>query len=478
MQALAAAPDGALLIASYDNDNATEQIRRVSPDGSKIETIAGTTNRQAPLGDGKPAKEAHIGAVADMTVAPDGTIYWTERYSQIGNWKGRLRKLAPDGIVTTVAGNGDLAAQDGNPAYDVAIGSDPKGVALGNDGSIYVALQFERKVIRIDPSGRVYRFAGKGIKDERGTIVFGRPAADSYIDSPVSVAAGTDGNVYIRSLGNDVSPSASVILRVGEDGVLQQAAGRLRGTCGAGGVDGEGATSACMQNHSITIGVDGDNGVTFADGRYLIRKVAPPLPGFEADGLALPSADGLEVYEFDRLGRHLRTRDGFTGQVLQTFEYDAAKRSAGIVDAFGNRTRIERDAAGKALAIVAPGGQRTTLTIDARRLAGERRQPGGGHVPLHLRRRAAQELPAAGGRDDPLRLRLDRAPDRPPRRRRRGAHARPATEIDGGSRVTIETGAGKKTTYSMEVMANGDRVRTVRRAVGRDVEVGRPASTG
>ena len=146
--------------------------------------------------------------------------------------------------------------------------------------------------------------------------------------------------------------------------MLQQAAGRLRGTCGAGGVDGEGATSACIQNHSITIGVDGDNGVTFADGRYLIRKVAPPLPGFEADGLALPSADGLEVYEFDRLGRHLRTRDGFTGQVLQTFEYDAAKQLTGMVDAFGNRTRIERDGAGKALAIVAPGGQRTALTVD------------------------------------------------------------------------------------------------------------------
>ena len=104
-----------------------------------------------------------------------------------------------------------------------------------------------------------------------------------------------------------------MILRVGEDGVLQQDAGRLRGTCGAGGVDGEGATSVCMQNHSMTIGVDGDNGVTFADGRYLIRKVAPPLPGFDADGLALPSGDGPEVYEFDRLGRHLRTRDGLTG---------------------------------------------------------------------------------------------------------------------------------------------------------------------
>ena len=103
--------------------------------------------------------------------------------------------------------------------------------------------------------------------------------------------------------------------------------------------------------------------MTFADGRYLIRKVAPPLPGFEAEGLALPSTDGLEVYEFDRLGRHLRTRDGLTGASLQTFEYDATKRLVGVVDAYGNRTRIERDGAGTATAIVAPGGQRTALTI-------------------------------------------------------------------------------------------------------------------
>ena len=99
------------------------------PDLDRISSMR--ADLEETLGDGKPAMEAHIGAIADMVAAPDGTVYWTERYSQIGNWKGRLRKLAPDGIVTTVAGNGDKPAQDGNPAYDVAIGSDPKGVALG-----------------------------------------------------------------------------------------------------------------------------------------------------------------------------------------------------------------------------------------------------------------------------------------------------------------------------------------------------------
>ena len=364
VQQLAAAPDGALIIASYDGDYDTEIFRRVSPDGSKIETIAGTLDRSAPLGDGKPAREAHIGIVNDLIVAPDGTIYWTERYSQRGGWKGRLRKVAPDGIVTTVAGGGDKLPENGTPAAETTLGNDPKGLAIGNDGSIYIAQPYEKKVTRIDPSGRTFRFAGKGVYNERGRIESGRQAAESYIDSPMTLAAGTDGNVYIRVAGYDVSPSNAVILRVDDNGILQQYAGRLTGTCGVGGIDGEGATSVCMQNHSMTIGVDGDNGLTFADGRYLIRKVAPPLPGFNADGLALPSGDGSEVYEFDRNGRHLRTRNGLNGQTLKTFEYDAAKQLVGVVDAFGKRTRIERDGAGKALAIVAPGGQRTALTVD------------------------------------------------------------------------------------------------------------------
>ena len=163
----------------------------------------------------------------------------------------------------------------------------------------------------------------------------------------------------------------------------------------------------------MTIGVDGDGGVTFADGRYLIRKVAPPLPGFDADGLALPSGDGPEVYEFDRNGRHLRTRDGLTGAVLKTFEYDAAKRLVGVVDAFGKRTRIERDGAGKALAVdraraasarrwssMATAGSRASPTRPARRSASPTTSG------LH------RELPQARGRHDPLRLRHHRPADR------------------------------------------------------------------
>jgi RHS repeat-associated protein len=466
VSALAAAADGSLLIAGYTDDSAATTIRRVSPDGSRIETIAGTLNRSAPFGDGKPALEAHIGNVNDMVAAPDGSIYWTERYSQLNGWKGRVRRIGQDGIVTTVIGAGAKLPENGNAAAESALGSDPQGLALGPDGSIYVAVPYTKQVIRIAPDGRTYRFAGKGVQGERGRITFGAQAAESYIDSPYSVAAAQDGSVYIRSLGYDVGVSAATILRVNGAGVLEHYAGRLRGTCGTG-ADGEAAPSVCMQNHSRTIGVDGDGGLTYADGRYRIRKVKPPLPGFDADTLALPSADGLELYEFDQHGRHLRTRDGLTGAIHRTFEYDAAKRLIGIADAFGNRTRIERDAAGTALAIVAPGGQRTalgmaggwleTVTNPAAELHRFAYHPGGAGLLASYRR------PEGGTThfdyDASGRLTRHRGADGEQRTLER-------TEHDGGFSVAVRTAGGRETRYSMDVLPSGDRRRTVQEPTG------------
>jgi RHS repeat-associated protein len=461
VSALATTPDGALLIAGYGDNYETQQIRRVSPDGAKIETIAGNANRQAPLGDGKPAREAHLGLINDMVGAPDGSIYWVERYSGINGWKGRLRRIGPDGIVTTVAGAGDIApSTTGTPAADIKLGNDPRGVALGPDGSIYIALGLEKMVVRITPDGTATRFAGKGVRTETGTIEPGRPAAESFIDAAYSVAVANDGAVYIRSLG-DVRPSASAILKVDESGILQHHAGRLRGLCGAGVPEGEGATSVCISNHSTTLGVDPDGGVTFADGRYLIRKVAPPLPGFDPDGLALPSGDGVEVYEFDRNGRHLRTRDANTGAVTKTFEYDAAKRLIGVVDPFGKRTRIERDGNGVATAVIAPGGQRTPLVINADGYLEALKNHRLGYHPGGLL--ASYRRPEGGTTrfdyDTTGRLIRHRGADGEERTLHR-------TETDRGPSVTIKTAGGRETVYSMEVLANGDRRRTVQMPTG------------
>jgi YD repeat-containing protein len=89
------------------------------------------------------------------------------------------------------------------------------------------------------------------------------------------------------------------------------------------------------------------------------------MPGFSANDLAIPSTDGSELYQFNSLGRHLKTLNALTGAVKYQFGYDTTGPLKSVTDGDGNVTTIERDAAGNATAILAPFGQRTTLTLDA-----------------------------------------------------------------------------------------------------------------
>ena len=204
----------------------------------------------------------------------------------------------------------------------------------------------------------------------------------------------------------------------------------------------------------MTIGVDGDGGVTFADGRYLIRKVAPPLPGLRrrrARAAVRRRPRGLRVRPQRPPPAH--PRRAHRRRSLKTFEYDAAKQLIGVVDAFGNahadRARRRRQGARDRRS----GRPAHRADRQRRRLARERHQPGRRGAPLHLRERArsrASASPRAARRASTTtptgRLIA------PSRRRRRGAHARPATEGEGGTRVTITTGAARTTKYSMQVL--------------------------
>ena len=134
-----------------------------------------------------------------MTVAPDGTIYWTERYSQRGGWKGLLRKLAPDGIVTTVAGAGDKPARAGrHAASEVTIGSDPRASRSGRRLDL-LALRVREEGHPDRPDGPHLRFAGRASRASAAQIESGRRGAASPTSTrPLTVAAGNDGNVYFR----------------------------------------------------------------------------------------------------------------------------------------------------------------------------------------------------------------------------------------------------------------------------------------
>jgi RHS repeat-associated protein len=462
--ALSVAPDGSLYFvltvpASYPRG----LIRRVAPDGT-ISTVAGSMD--AGFQDGVPGRQTAVTDPQAVLATADGSVYWTERPQTTNGMKGRLRRLSASGLVETIAGGGtDNQADDqdlgnGEPARENDFGGVPYGLAMGADGSLYFALPTEHIVERVTPDGWIHRVAGNRTAPV-GAPEYGLQATATAIGNPTGVATGPDGEVYLRH-DQPGAPSNVFLSSVRGDGVLQPVAGLARGQCGATSQDGEPATRTCIEAGRGLV-VDPDGTVVYQDGRGQIRRVESALPGFGGTSYAVPSQDGSEVWEFNGDGRHLRTVDGLTGVTLQRFTYDGAGRLTGIEDRDGRTTTIERAADGTPRTIVAPGGARTALDVDGHvtavrdplgrattmtyangGLLATLRRPEGGTSTLtyDARGRLTRDVDPDG-----VVTTLDR------------------TESDGHVKVDVSVG-GKVTTYELQVLANGDRRRTMLRPGG------------
>ncbi|MGZ8237201.1 MAG: PKD domain-containing protein, partial [Methylobacter sp.] len=339
---IAIGPDGSLYIADDEN----YRIRRVGADGI-ITTVAGT-GQFGDAGDGGPATQAQLEQPYGVAVGPDGSLYFSDRFSD------RIRRVGADGIITSVAGGGDNEGGDGGPATEARL-SFPEGIAIGQDGSLYIADTDNHRIRRVGADGIITTVAGTG---QQGYAGDGGPATQAQLSRPGGVAVDADGSLYIADTYN------YRIRQVGADGIITTVAGTGTGQEGYPGDGGPAAQTKLYLLHDITIGPDG----SFYIGQqssHRIRRVMSSLPGYGLIDALIPSPDGSELYHFDANGRHLRTLNALTRSVLYRFSYDDAGRLNTITDVDGDITRIERDAVGDPTAIVAPDGQRTALTLDA-----------------------------------------------------------------------------------------------------------------
>lgn len=220
---VAVAADGTIYIA----DSYNHRIRKVDP-GGRITTVAGpgpwNCDGYMPYqGDDGPAEQASLCGPEDVALDSDGNLY----IADTGN--GRIRKVDREGTITTVAGAGLFAGnpRDGGPATQALL-SGPTGIALDQDGDLFIAEAYACKIRKVDrSSGLISTVAGRGTCGLSGD---GRPATQALLSSPERVTLDPAGDLFISDTGNNR------VRRVDRSGMITTVAGNSEfGFAGEGG---------------------------------------------------------------------------------------------------------------------------------------------------------------------------------------------------------------------------------------------------
>lgn len=318
----------------YVADANSNLIRKITPDGL-VSTLAGGS----PLGyaDGTGADAGFYDPRA-LGVDADGNVYVAEAANNT------IRKITPEGVVTTLAGSQRAGSADGNGAN--ASFSYPSGIAVSASGTVYVADYFNSKIRQITPDGDVTTLAGGtwGYADGMGSA--------AQFDGPYKLAVDAQGNVFVGEAGNlrirVVKPDGEVSTLAGDgsggewDGTGTDAG---FGTFAGMAFDASGTLYVSSNNSSLRqVTADGVVTTVFASPSSTDGPAAEA--GFSGPrGVAVDAAGNTYVTETDNNLIRKITRDG----VVSTFAGSGdAGQDNGIGDAasFNNPTGIAVDASG------------------------------------------------------------------------------------------------------------------------------------
>jgi uncharacterized protein (TIGR03437 family) len=258
----------------YVADAGNNCIRQVA--GGNIATVAGTGN-PGYTGDGGLATSAGLNGPEGVAVDASGNLYIADTIDD------RVRKVAPDGTITTIAGTGFSAVYgsiydetgvstttgDNGPAASAAVVL-PTDVAVDRSGNLYIA-DYGNGRIRVVSKSIINTIAGRldGIPP-----TIGQAALSVSFSGPTGVAADNSGNVYFAEgsigTGSGLAGGDYRIWKVTPTGVLQAAAGT-----GVESYSGDGGASAFAQlNQPASVAVDAFGTLYFADSRnHRIRRI-------------------------------------------------------------------------------------------------------------------------------------------------------------------------------------------------------------
>ena len=184
-----------LLIA----DSGNAKIRRVDAATGVITTIAGT-GQSGLGGDGGPATEAELDEPRTLAVAPDGSIYFTEPKAN------KVRKIDPDGIITTFAGTGKAGfSGDGGPASKAQLNFN-RGVNVDGAGTVWIADSLNQRIRKVGPDGIITTAAGNGkacYYSSNNNCGDGGPATDAGFATPRALEFDDAGNLFVCDTFNE-----------------------------------------------------------------------------------------------------------------------------------------------------------------------------------------------------------------------------------------------------------------------------------
>jgi D-alanyl-D-alanine dipeptidase len=203
---------GNVYVADFDNNT----ICRITPAGA-VTTFAGT--RRVPGWTDGTGAGARFSFPESVATDGAGNVYVADTFNYA------VRKITPEGVVTTFAGSGVYGSTDATGA--AARFAAPRGVATDSAGNVYVA--DDNSIRKITPAGMVTTLAGmagvRGSSDGTG--------AAARFDFPRGVATDIAGNVYVADTGNHtirkITPEGVVSTLVGVAGRTGFTPGALPG---------------------------------------------------------------------------------------------------------------------------------------------------------------------------------------------------------------------------------------------------------
>jgi len=351
----------------YIADNNNQLVRKVNATGV-ITTFAGNgqydTNTGAGTysGDGGAATNAGLNQPQAVAVDAEGNVFIADS----GN--NRIRKIAPSGIITTVAGLGTNAFfGDGGAATNAGL-SYPAGVAIDSSGNLFIADTSNFRVRKVTTNGVISTVAGTG-NPTNGPTGDGGPATSAELSPPSDVAVDAVGNLYIADsnwgavrkvdtngvittvltnlssprlttdrAGNLFVSDSDTVLRLDTNGVLTTVAGG-----GIGVADGGPAANA--QFYASGLAADGHGSLFVSDrGHGCVRKVS-------ADGAISTFVGNVgwpAAIAFDT-SNNLLIADQASGSILRVGTNGSFTPLAALP---GNPSEIATDAAGDVFAFL------------------------------------------------------------------------------------------------------------------------------